>query len=188
MNERIRSPRVRLIGAGGEQLGVVEIEEARRRAEEADLDLVEVAPGASPPVCRLMDYGKHLYREKKKQQKSRRKQKSVQVKEVKFRPMIGRHDYETKLKKVREIFSEGDKVKLTVQFRGREMGRPDLGHAILERVRNDLGEEAVVESAAERMGNRLSQVVAPSRKRTRSVSSSRTPDEGEGAATESRES
>lgn len=144
----------------------MDIHEARQRAEDSDLDLVEVAPAADPPVCRVMDYGKYLYQEKKKQQESKKKQKVFQVKEIKFRPGIDEHDYQTKLKRLVGFLEGGDKVKVTVQFRGREMARMDLGYRLLERVVSDVGETGVVESAPDRAGNRIHQVIGPPRKGT----------------------
>jgi len=157
-------PRVRLIGADSEQLGIVETREAQRLSEEAGLDLVEVAPNADPPVCRIMDYGKYLYQEKKKQQEARKKQKVFQVKEVKFRPMIDDHDYDVKFKRLVRFLEEGDKVKATVQFRGREMARMDLGYNLLKKLEADVGEKGMVESSPERAGNRVHQIFAPPRK------------------------
>ncbi|HVS01976.1 MAG TPA: translation initiation factor IF-3 [Thermoanaerobaculia bacterium] len=166
MNRQIRAREVRLIDSDGSQLGIVETREALRIAEERGLDLVEVAPQAAPPVCRVMDFGKFLYQEKKKQQEAKKKQKVFQVKEVKFRPMIGDHDYQVKFKRLVGFLEEGDKVKATVQFRGREMARMDLGYALLKKLVEDVGERGVVESAPERAGNRVHQVIAPPRKGT----------------------
>jgi translation initiation factor IF-3 len=165
MNRQIRAPQVRLIDADGSQLGVVETREAQRIAEDQGLDLVEVAPTASPPVCRVMDFGKFLYQEKKKQQEAKKKQKVFQVKEVKFRPMIDPHDYDVKFKRLLRFLDEGDKVKATVQFRGREMARMDLGYSLLKKLAEDVGERGVVESTPERAGNRVHQVIAPPRKK-----------------------
>jgi translation initiation factor IF-3 len=165
MNRQIRAPQVRLVDADGSQLGVVEIREAQRIAEERGLDLVEVAPNASPPVCRVMDFGKFLYQEKKKQQEARKKQKVFQVKEVKFRPMIDPHDYDVKFKRLLRFLDEGDKVKATVQFRGREMARMDLGYGLLKKLAEDVGERGVVESSVERAGNRVHQIIAPPKKK-----------------------
>jgi translation initiation factor IF-3 len=124
MNEAIRVREVRLIDADGGQVGIVPTEQALRMAREQGFDLVEVAPAARPPVCRIMDFGKFLYQQKKKQQESRKKQKQIEVKEVKFRPNIDEHDYDVKLKRACRFLEEGDKVKATVQFRGREMSKP----------------------------------------------------------------
>ena len=154
---------MRLIGAEGEQVGIVLIDEALRMAREAELDLVEVAPAAKPPVCRIMDFGKFLYQQKKKAQESRKKQKTFQVKEVKFRPNIDEHDYDFKLRNVVRFLGEGDKVKATVQFRGREMARTDLGVSLLRRVAADVGERGVVESNPELAGNRMHLILGPSK-------------------------
>ena len=166
MNRQIRAREVRLIDDEGEQLGVVETREALRLAEERGLDLVEVAPNAIPPVCRIMDFGKYLYQEKKKQQEAKKKQKVFTVKEVKFRPMIDPHDYDVKLKRLQRFLGDGDKVKATVQFRGREMARMDLGYGLLKRLEADAKEYGLVESSPERAGNRVHQIFAPPRKGT----------------------
>lgn len=151
--------------ADGAPGGIVPIEDALRRAEEQGLDLVEVAPTATPPVCRIMDFGKALYQQKKKAHESRKKQKVVHVKEVKFRPNIDEHDYDFKLKNVLRFLDDGDKVKATVQFRGREMARTDLGRKLLARVAQDVAEHGVVESAPEMTGNRMHAILGPSRQR-----------------------
>lgn len=153
-----------MIDSDGSQLGVLDVQEAQRIAASRDLDLVEVAPNAEPPVCRVMDFGKYLYQEKKKQQEAKRKQKIFQIKEVKFRPMIDEHDYVVKVKRFLKFLEEGDKVKATIQFRGREMARMDLGYKLLKRLEGDMGESGVVESPPERAGNRIHQVFAPPRK------------------------
>ena len=160
-NEGIRSREVRLIGANGEQLGVILIEEALRMAREQGVDLVEVAPTAKPPVCRIMDFGKFLYQQKKKAQESRKKQKVFQVKELKFRPNIDDHDYDFKLRNAIRFLGEGDKVKATVQFRGREMARTDLGVGLLQRFAKDIGEKGMVETTPEMAGNRMHVIIAP---------------------------
>ncbi len=149
--------------ADGSQAGIVPIEEALRRAQEQLLDLVEVAPTAKPPVCRIMDFGKFLYQAKKKAHDSKKKQKIIQVKEVKFRPNIDEHDYDFKLKNALRFLGEGDKVKATVQFRGREMARQDLGHKLIRRLTDDLGEQAVLESNPEMAGNRMHVIYGPPR-------------------------
>jgi translation initiation factor IF-3 len=154
---------VRLVDADGSQAGIVPIEEALRRAQEQTLDLVEVAPTAKPPVCRIMDFGKFLYQQKKKAHESKKKQKIIHVKEVKFRPNIDEHDYDFKLKNAIRFLGEGDKVKATVQFRGREMARQDLGHKLLRRFQADLGEHGVLESSPEMAGNRMHVIFGPPR-------------------------
>lgn len=152
-----------MIDEDGTQVGVVATDEARRLARERGLDLVEVAPGARPPVCRVMDFGKFLYQQKKKQQEARKKQKTFEVKEVKFRPNIDVHDYDVKMKRLLGFLGEGNKVKATVQFRGREMARKDLGFTLLDRVKADVGDQGVVESNPELAGNRLHVIIAPPR-------------------------
>ena len=166
MNRQIRAREVRVIDDEGNQLGVLDIREAQKVADERGLDLVEVAPNAVPPVCRVMDFGKFLYQEKKKQQEAKKKQKVFQVKEVKFRPMIDPHDYDVKLKRLLRFLGEGDKVKATVQFRGREMARMDLGYNLLKRLEADVKDVGMVESTPERAGNRVHQIFAPPRKGT----------------------
>lgn len=154
---------MRLVDADGGQGGIVPIEEALRKAQELQLDLVEVAPTAKPPVCRIMDFGKFLYQQKKKAHESKKKQKIIHVKEVKFRPNIDEHDYDFKLKNAIRFLGEGDKVKATVQFRGREMARQDLGHKLLKRFEADLGEHGVLESSPEMAGNRMHVIFGPPR-------------------------
>ncbi|MFA5702980.1 MAG: translation initiation factor IF-3, partial [Advenella sp.] len=144
INAEIRIPEVRLIGLEGEQLGVVKTLEAIRMAEQADVDLVEIAPNASPPVCRLMDYGKFKYQEQKRQQEAKAKQKVIQVKEVKFRPATDEGDYQVKLRNLRRFIDDGDKAKVTLRFRGREMAHQELGMRVLERIREDLGDTVQV--------------------------------------------
>lgn len=154
---------MRLVESDGSQAGIVPIEEALRRAQEQGLDLVEVAATAKPPVCRIMDFGKFLYQQKKKAHESKRKQKIIHVKEVKFRPNIDEHDYDFKLKNVVRFLEEGDKVKATVQFRGREMARQDLGHKLLRRLAEDLGDKGMLESSPEMAGNRMHVIFGPPR-------------------------
>jgi translation initiation factor IF-3 len=160
---------VRLIDAEGGQAGIVPIEEALRMAQESALDLVEVAPEAKPPVCRIMDFGKFLYQQKKKTHESRKKQKIIHIKEVKFRPNIDEHDYDFKLKNVLRFLDEGDKVKATVQFRGREMARTDLGHKLIQRVAGDVGENGILESHPEMTGNRMHAIFGPPRQKVKKV-------------------
>jgi translation initiation factor IF-3 len=137
--------------------------DALARAKEAALDLVEIAPTAQPPVCRIMNFGKFIYQQKKKQADSKKKQKQTQVKEVKFRPNIDDHDYEFKIKNILKFLAHGDKVKATVQFRGREMARRENGQKVLDRLLVDLQGKAVAESRSEMLGNRLYQILAPAR-------------------------
>jgi translation initiation factor IF-3 len=166
---------VRLVDGDGSQAGIVPIEEALRRAQEQQMDLVEVAPTAKPPVCRIMDFGKFLYQQKKKAHESKKKQKIIQVKEVKFRPNIDEHDYDFKLKNAIRFLEEGDKVKATVQFRGREMARQDLGHKLIRRLADDLGEAAVLESSPEMAGNRMHVIFGPPRHLVKKPSGSESP-------------
>jgi len=155
---------VRLIDADGGQVGIVATEQALLMAREAGYDLVEVAPAARPPVCRIMDFGKFLYQQKKKAQESRKKQKQFEVKEVKFRPNIDDHDYDVKLKRAHRFLDEGDKVKATVQFRGREMSKPELGLNLLKKLTADIGERGIAESTPEMAGNRMHLVFGPNKK------------------------
>jgi translation initiation factor IF-3 len=155
---------VRLIGLDGEQLGIVRIAEAFRLSEEQDVDLVEIAPNASPPVCRLMDYGKFRYQEQKRQAEARAKQKVIQVKEVKFRPGTDEGDYQVKLRNLRRFIEDGDKAKVTLRFRGREMAHQELGMRVLERIREDMGELCQVEAMPKLEGRQMVMVLAPRKK------------------------
>lgn len=155
---------MRLIGIDGEQLGIVKTLEAQRMAEQDDVDLVEIAPNADPPVCRLMDYGKFKYQEQKRQAEARAKQKIIQVKEVKFRPGTDEGDYQVKLRNLKRFLEEGDKAKVTLRFRGREMAHQELGMRVLERVRDDLLEMAVVEAMPKLEGRQMVMVLAPKKK------------------------
>jgi translation initiation factor IF-3 len=152
---------VRVIGADGSQVGVISIAAANKLAEEAELDLVEIAPTANPPVCRVMDYGKFKYRESKKQHEARLKQKQIVVKEVKFRPGTDEGDYKIKLRNLTRFLEEGDKAKITLRFRGREMAHQEFGIRLLERVKTDLVELAVVEQFPKMEGRQLVMVLAP---------------------------
>jgi translation initiation factor IF-3 len=152
---------VRLIGEDGEQLGVVATERALEMAEEADLDLVEVAPQAKPPVCRIMDYGKYLFEQKKKKQAARSKQKQVQVKEVKVRPGTDEGDYQVKMRNMTRFLIAGDRVKVTLRFRGREVTHPELGRRLLQRVASDVAELATVEQMPRMEGRLMVMMIAP---------------------------
>ena len=152
---------MRVIGADGSQVGVISIAAANKLAEEAELDLVEIAPTAVPPVCRVMDYGKFKYRESKKQHEARLKQKQIIVKEVKFRPGTDEGDYKIKLRNLTRFLEEGDKAKITLRFRGREMAHQEFGIRLLERVKTDLVEHAVVEQFPKMEGRQLVMVLAP---------------------------
>lgn len=154
-----------MIGVDGEQLGIVKLAEAFRLAEEADVDLVEIAPNAAPPVCRLMDYGKFKYQEQKKAHEARLKQKVIEVKEIKFRPATDDHDYQTKVRKLQQFLQEGDKAKVTMRFRGREMAHQELGLKVLERVRADLETVAQVEAMPRLEGRQMVMVLAPKKKK-----------------------
>ncbi|GGE69763.1 MAG TPA: translation initiation factor IF-3 [Paenalcaligenes hominis] len=164
INGEIRVNEVRLIGIEGEQLGVVKLAQALDMAEEHEVDLVEIAPTAAPPVCRLMDYGKFRYQEQKRQQEARAKQKVVQIKEVKFRPATDEGDYNVKLRNVRRFIEDGDKVKVSLRFRGREMAHQELGMRVLERVRDDVEDICQVESFPRLEGRQMVMVLAPRKK------------------------
>ena len=164
INDRIRSPQVRLVGADGEQIGVVSTQDALRQARDLDLDLVEVAPQADPPVCRIMDYGKYKYERDIRQKEARKKQARVEVKEIKFRPKIDRHDYATKKGHVERFLKAGAKVKITIMFRGREMAHTDLGRKILDQLIAELGDTIVVESHPKQEGRNMIMVLAPTKK------------------------
>jgi translation initiation factor IF-3 len=155
---------VRLVGVEGEQLGIVKIVDALRQAEEADLDLVEIAPTAQPPVCKIMDYGKFKYQESKKQHEAKLKQKQVQIKEIKFRPGTDEGDYQIKLRNLIKFLEEGDKTKITLRFRGREMAHQEIGMNQLRRVAADLAELAVVEQFPKMEGRQLVMMLAPKKK------------------------
>lgn len=164
INERIRVPEVRLIGPSGEQVGVVRTDDARKVAYEANLDLVEVAPNAKPPVAKIMDYGKYKYEQAQKARESRKNQQQTVVKEQKFRPKIDDHDYETKKNNVIRFLEKGNKVKVTIMFRGREQSRPELGYRLLERLADDVAEYGVVETRAKQDGRNMTMVLGPIRK------------------------
>ena len=155
---------MRLIGLEGEQLGITKTIDALRSAEQENVDLVEIAPNADPPVCRLMDYGKFKYQEQKRQAEARAKQKIIQVKEVKFRPGTDEGDYQVKLRNLKRFLEEGDKAKVTLRFRGREMAHQELGMRVLERVRDDLLDMAVVEAMPKLEGRQMVMVLAPKKK------------------------
>jgi translation initiation factor IF-3 len=155
---------VRLIDAEGEQLGIVPLETALEKAAEADMDLVEVSPTAEPPVCRIMDYGKFLFEENKKRHAAKKKQKQTQVKEVKFRPGTEEGDYQVKLRNLKRFLENGDKAKITVRFRGREMAHQELGQKLLKRLEADLAELATVEQFPKMEGRQMVMVMAPRKK------------------------
>ena len=159
-NDQIAVPAVRLIDDQGEQHGIVPIEEAQSMADEVGLDLVEVAPNADPPVCKLMDYGKFKYNAQKKASEARKRQKTIDVKEVKMRPGIDRHDYDVKMRSIVKFLDEGDKVKLTLRFRGREMVHQEIGRRVLQRVCDDLGEAIKVEQWPKMEGRQMTMVMS----------------------------
>jgi translation initiation factor IF-3 len=161
INERIRVPEVRLVGPNGEQVGIVRIEDALRLAQENDLDLVEVAPQARPPVCKLMDFGKFKYESAQKARESRRNQQLTVIKEQKLRPKIDQHDYETKKGHVSRFLAAGNKVKVTIMFRGREQSRPELGFRLLQKLADDVTELGFVESSPKQDGRNMIMVLAP---------------------------
>ncbi|MBK0869403.1 MAG: translation initiation factor IF-3 [Saccharopolyspora sp.] len=163
INDRIRVPEVRLVGPNGEQVGIVRIEDALRLAQEADLDLVEVAPQARPPVCKLMDYGKFKYESAQKARESRRNQQQTVIKEQKLRPKIDPHDYETKKGHVSRFLGQGHKVKVTIMFRGREQSRPELGFRLLERLADDVSDLGFIEAKPKQDGRNMIMVLAPHR-------------------------
>ena len=161
INDRIRVPEVRLVGPAGEQVGIVRIEDALRLAQENDLDLVEVAPQARPPVCKLMDFGKFKYESAQKARESRRNQQLTVIKEQKLRPKIDQHDYETKKGHVSRFLAAGNKVKVTIMFRGREQSRPELGFRLLQKLADEVTELGFVESSPKQDGRNMIMVLAP---------------------------
>lgn len=165
INEQIRAREVRLLDAEGEMIGVVSLKQALEAAGETELDLVEISPNAEPPVCRIMDYGKYLYDYDKKLAAAKKKQKQVQVKEIKFRPGTDEGDYQVKLRNLIRFLESGDKVKVTLRFRGREMAHQGLGMDLLNRVKGDLIEHGTVEQMPKREGRQMVMVIGPKRKK-----------------------
>ncbi|HEY8578693.1 MAG TPA: translation initiation factor IF-3 [Beijerinckiaceae bacterium] len=161
INREIRAREVQLIDQEGQNRGVTQIADAMQLAEDAGLDLVEIVPNANPPVCKILDYGKFRFLEQKKAAEARKKQKVVEIKEIKLRPGIDDHDYDVKMKAVRRFFEEGDKVKVTLRFRGREMAHQDIGYRLLERVRTETAAIAKVEAAPSMEGRQMIMVLAP---------------------------
>ena len=161
VNELITAESVRLVDEEGEMVGVIPLEEALERAVQAGLDLVEVSPNAEPPVCKIQDYGKVKYQEQKKKSEARKKQKTIEVKEIKMRPNIDRHDYDVKMRNARRFIDDGDKVKVTLRFRGRELAHPELGMRVLERVRDQLDEISKVEQMPKMEGRQMVMIIAP---------------------------
>ncbi|WP_072341086.1 translation initiation factor IF-3 [Actinomyces urinae] len=187
VNDRIRVPEVRLVGPEGEQVGVVRVADALRLAEEAGLDLVEVAPNARPPVAKLMDFGKYKYELAQKARESRRNQANTVLKEIRFRLKIDDHDYETKKGHVERFLSGGDKVKVMIMFRGREQSRPEMGIRLLERLAEDVAELGVVESKPRQDGRNMTMVLAPTRKKSEAKSEQRRRREAERQAKRDRQ-
>jgi len=173
INDRIRVPEVRLVGPNGEQVGIVRVEDALRLAAEADLDLVEVAPMAKPPVAKLMDFGKFKYEAALKAREARKNQVNTVIKEIKLRPKIDPHDYGTKKGHVERFLKGGDKVKVTIMFRGREQSRPELGFRLLQRLAEDVLELGTVESAPKQDGRNMIMVLAPTKKKSEAMAEQR---------------
>ncbi|MDH5681523.1 MAG: translation initiation factor IF-3 [Spirochaetota bacterium] len=163
INKQIRVPEIRLIDDEGNQLGVVNTDEALKMAEEKELDLVEISPQASPPVCKVLDYGKFKFDQKKRLKEAKKKQARVQLKEIKMRPKIDSHDYDYKKKHIEEFLAKGDKVKITLQFRGREMAHIDLGEAILARLKEELKDSVTIEREPKLEGRQMIMIVAPAK-------------------------
>ncbi|MBN7786062.1 translation initiation factor IF-3 [Ponticoccus gilvus] len=164
VNDRIRAPEIRLIGAEGENVGVVSPSRAMEMAEQAGLDLVEISPNANPPVCKIMDFGKFKYETQKREAEARKKQKIIEVKEVKFRPGTDSHDYDVKMRNVFKFLEHGDKVKVTLRFRGREMAHQDLGRDLLQRVAEDVKEIGKVENMPKMEGRQMVMMIGPTAK------------------------
>lgn len=182
LNAEITAPEVRLIGVEGEQLGIVQIRDALRMSEEAEVDLVEIAPLAQPPVCKMMDFGKFKYREAKKAHEAKLKQKQIQVKEVKFRPGTDEGDYKIKLRNLIKFLEEGDKTKVTLRYRGREMAHQEFGYRLIERIKQDLEPHAVVEQFPKMEGRQLIMVLAPKKAAAPAAAAPRKKPEHEAAA------
>ena len=161
INEEIRIREVRVTDVNGEQLGIMLTKDALKLAEEQHLDLVEVAPKARPPVCRIMDFGKYRYEQQKRDKEARKKQKVITIKEVKLRPNIEQHDFEVKLKNAQRFIEEGNKVKVTVMFRGRELSHPEIGNAVLDRISKALEESVTVERNAKLEGKNMTMILSP---------------------------
>lgn len=165
VNREIRAPKVLVISHTGEKIGVIPLYEALAKAEEAGLDLVEIAPGSNPPVCKIINYGKFRYDQTKREKESKKSQHQVKVKEVKIKPNIDDHDLETKIKHAREFIAKGNKVKVTCTFRGREMAHPEIGHRLVNRICDDLEDIASPESSPKILGRTLTTVLAPGAKK-----------------------
>ena len=163
-NHEIRVPRVRVIGSDGEMIGVLSRDEALAKAEEEGLDLVEIQPNADPPVCKIMDFGKFKFELQKKANEAKKKTKQVEIKEVKFRPVTDEGDYQIKLRKMREFLVDGDKIKVNIRFRGREMSHMELGREMAQRIETDLGDDIVIESRPRLEGRQMVMMIAPKKK------------------------
>ncbi|HPA00764.1 MAG TPA: translation initiation factor IF-3 [Chiayiivirga sp.] len=163
-NGEIRVPRVRVIGSDGEMIGVLSRDEALRMAEDEGLDLVEIQPNADPPVCKIMDFGKFRFEQQKKASEAKKKQKQVEIKELKFRPVTDDGDYQIKLRNMRRFIAEGDRVKVVVRFRGREMSHTELGLAMTQRIEEDLKDEVIIEQRPKMEGRQMIMMVAPKKK------------------------
>lgn len=163
VNDRIRAPEIRLIGAEGENIGVIAPDKAMALAEQAGLDLVEISPNATPPVCKIMDFGKYKYETQKKESEARKKQHVIDIKEIKFRPNTDTHDYDVKMRSVFKFLDSGDKVKVTLRFRGREMAHLELGRKLLERVAEDVTEHGKVEAIPRLEGRQMVMMINPTR-------------------------
>jgi len=161
VNGAIEAPEVLVITESGDNKGIMNVSDAIALAEEMGLDLVEVSPGASPPVCKILDFGKYKYQAQKKAAEARKKQKIIEIKEIKMRPNIDTHDYDVKMRAMKRFFEDGDKVKVTLRFRGREMAHTEIGRQVLERVKTDTAEAAKVESEARMEGRQMVMVLAP---------------------------
>ena len=170
INEEIRIREVRVTGAAGEQLGIMPTIEALRMAEEQHLDLVEVAPNARPPVCRIMDFGKFRYEQQKREKEAKKKQKTISIKEVKLRPNIDEHDFNVKLKNALRFVEEGNKVKVTIMFRGRELSHPELGRVVLDRVSERMGDLVSIERGAKLEGKNMTMILSPKAQKPAKVS------------------
>jgi translation initiation factor IF-3 len=163
-NQEIRVPRVRVIGADGEMVGVLSRDEALQMAEDAGLDLVEIQPNADPPVCKIMDFGKFKFEQQKKANEAKKKTKQVEIKEMKFRPVTDEGDYQIKLRNMRRFLEEGDKIKVNIRFRGREMSHQELGREMAAPIEADLGEDIVIESRPRLEGRQMVMMIAPKKK------------------------
>ena len=163
-NQDIRVPRVRVIGSDGEMIGVLSRDEAIAMAEEEALDLVEIQPNADPPVCKIMDFGKFRFEAQKRANEAKKKSKQVEIKEVKFRPVTDEGDYQIKMRKMRGFIEDGDKIKVNIRFRGREMSHQELGRGMLQRIEADLGEDIVIESRSRMEGRQMVMMIAPKKK------------------------